>query len=405
MRQHTLLSWMAVMAVSSPVDAALCTLDQVPAATLLVPYFEASIDCVAADASDTAITVYNPGPDAQLARLTLWTNAAVPAFGFDVYLNGRAQQRVSLRALFCDGVLPSTGSGLVHAGQFANPPVAFAGCNTTRTVGGSPVYAAIDETVRAELRAAFSGTPSLLHGSCSSIATDPDTITGYVTIDSVNRCNAPRAGQDGFEAALAASNGLAARAELADPAQQAAVHYAAVALEAAADSALDASPTFYGTAGAAGDRREPLPSTWGVDAAASSSTSRSELLIWRDPGQIGEPFACDTAPTWYPLTFGNRTGFGTQGAFRVNDIGVPTALRGSELGPLATQRVALPAALSTAGWVYLNLQHAGSDQGWLARIHRGDDGHAALETGTPLDSGCSGPAFDNTNPGNPAQQY
>src|SRR5688572_8976331 len=90
--------------------AALCTSDPVPAASLLLPWFEVGA-CAVPESENTVFTVVNNAAAPRVVHVTLWTNAAVAALDFDLYLNGFAQQDVDLRALFCDGTLPRTGRG------------------------------------------------------------------------------------------------------------------------------------------------------------------------------------------------------------------------------------------------------------------------------------------------------
>jgi hypothetical protein len=406
MRNRCLGLALAAGVFASASHAALCTSDPVPAASLLLPWFEVG-DCDAPGSQATSFTLTNTGSAARLAHVTLWTNAAVPAFDFDVYLNGFAQQEVDLHALFCNGTLPQTGRGLATRGQLAGPEVSFTGCNDgTSPANGAPVYAPLDGIARAQLQAAFGGLPGA-GGMCSSLPPPMPGAApyhGYVTVDAVDRCNADVAGQPGFAVALQDDNVLSGRVSVFDAANNVSFAYAAVALEAAGNGELAASPSFYDPAPGGADAREPLATTWGVDFSPVGNT-QSSLIVWRGVGSVGAAFACNAKPAWYPLDFSNRSGYASRGAFVVDDDAHAAILqRSPPLAPNATQRV-FPFSLADLGYVRLNLQHsrlpgaAVGGQGWMMRVDLAEGRYASEEVATSFDSSCSGAAFDNVSPG------
>ena len=61
--------------------------DNVPAATLFLPYFE--IDTQNPGGIRTVVTVGNRSTSEQLAHVTLWTDRGVPTYTFDVRLPGQ----------------------------------------------------------------------------------------------------------------------------------------------------------------------------------------------------------------------------------------------------------------------------------------------------------------------------
>ncbi len=388
-------------------QAALCSNDPVPAATLLAPYFEVDSCAVPAGGRSSRLHVYNTGAAPQLAHVTLWTNTALPAFDFDIYLNGYASQEIDLRGLLCDGNLPRTGTGIGQPGRRAAPEVTFAGCNTTNAASsGSPVYGdgSIPAAARAHLQAWFSGRPSPQGGQCGSVAAGGDLMTGYITVDNVDRCNAPVAGEAGFADALERGNTLAGRMLVLWPSQNSSFGYAAVAIEAASGVQLAGQRTFYDFDPSGADAREPLASTYGVDYSRAGTDSAT-LVMWRGTGQIGTPFACSAKPSWYPLDFSNYTGFSTRSAFAVDDLGHAAILqRSPPLAPLATQRVETAGGFE-AGWLQLNFEHsrlpgnAFGGQAWVMRVATTNGRYEREEPGAALDSGCDGPAFDNVSAG------
>src|SRR4051812_8298540 len=77
------------------------TADVVPAATLLLPYFEVALDDPAGP--NTLFSVNNASATAVVAHVTLWTDEAIPTFNFDVYLTGYDVQEINLATLFNGG--------------------------------------------------------------------------------------------------------------------------------------------------------------------------------------------------------------------------------------------------------------------------------------------------------------
>src|SRR5829696_10120070 len=89
-------------------SAVIGTIDDVPAATLLLPYFE--VDLNNANGVTTLFSINNASATAVLAHVTIWTDQSVPAIDFDVYLTGYDVQTISLRDIFVDGNVPITAS-------------------------------------------------------------------------------------------------------------------------------------------------------------------------------------------------------------------------------------------------------------------------------------------------------
>lgn len=405
---HRLLA-LAFASLAPCAHAALCTPDLVPAATLLVPYLEYCQGC----ASDTRVVVANSGAAPRLARVTLWSNAAAPVLTFDLYLQGYAQQEFGLRDLLLNGTLPVSGSGVSEPGRQAQPEQAFVGCNAgSDPADGSPVYGvgALDAAERASLRAALDGSADPVDGLCRALPRTDGRVTAYATVDVVDRCDAPRAGEAGFAAALEPDNVLLGHAWIVDGASNFRYAMQAIAIEAASAAQLAGGHTFYRFDGAGADDREPLPTSYAFYGSDGGITELdASVLIWRGVETVQSPFACTSTPPWYPLDY-HRHGFGSSGGIVVDETGVPRRLRVARLAALATQppfrplveREHVPAA---PGAFYFNLQHRTTPPGepagqaWVGGITaQAGIGHS-LQPASALDSGCRGPAFDNPSPG------
>ena len=110
MKKFTLiLALVGLVAFGSQASAVLLTVDDVPAATLLLPYFEMDYDN--ADGVTTLFAIGNASAASQLAHVTMWSEASIPLLDFDVYLTGFDIQTFNLRDILVLGILPQTGFG------------------------------------------------------------------------------------------------------------------------------------------------------------------------------------------------------------------------------------------------------------------------------------------------------
>lgn len=167
--------------------------------------------------------------------------------------------------------------------------------------------------------------------------------------------------------------------------------------------------TFYGRFSdwTAADRREPLATTFAVRYLRNTGFSGgTELIVWRDPKEMIEPFDCDKGPPPpFPLGQEAIVIFDEEENAVLPRLPVSPQPRIPLLRPFpwATQRVkvgspALPVPFD-AGWLYLNL-NAGNingnppedpfaSQNWVTVLHsaagRFSVGYDALQ----LDSACN----------------
>jgi hypothetical protein len=183
----------ALVALGGQAFAEICTIDNVPAATLLLPYFE--VDCSDPNALTTLFSVNNASAEETVAHVTVWSNKSIPVFDFDIYLTGYDVQTLNLRDVLCDGNLPVTGTdGVSNVGLFSgsssDPLDNFdATCGAASGVNDPPNYTnpALDAAFLAHVQAALTGAASPANGLCYAAATD--NLVGYITVDDVHRCN------------------------------------------------------------------------------------------------------------------------------------------------------------------------------------------------------------------------
>src|SRR5215216_2032639 len=102
------LALVALLGLGGQAFAVIGTIDDVPAATLLLPYFE--MDLANANGVNTLFSINNASATAVLAHVTVWSDQSVPVLDFDVYLTGYDVQTISLNEILVWGNLPPTAS-------------------------------------------------------------------------------------------------------------------------------------------------------------------------------------------------------------------------------------------------------------------------------------------------------
>src|SRR5215203_6880019 len=101
---HPLVLLLALLVAAAPAGAAVGTIDNVPAATLLLPYFEVDLDN--ANGINTLFSINNSAASAALVKVMVWTDQSVPVVNFNVYLTGYDVQTISMRDILVLGNLP-----------------------------------------------------------------------------------------------------------------------------------------------------------------------------------------------------------------------------------------------------------------------------------------------------------
>lgn len=166
-----------------------CDITAQPAATLLLPYF--SVDLDDATGEDTLVTITNVSDTPAIAHFTVWTNLSVPILDFNIFLTGYDVQGISLRDVFGNGNLPSTGISTtlspVGARSLDNDenPYFLATVATDCSINqGGPN--AIPSFLLTAVKSALQGGSYL---GCSTVSEPTDTAVGYITIDTAATCS------------------------------------------------------------------------------------------------------------------------------------------------------------------------------------------------------------------------
>ena len=334
----------------------ICALDESPAATLLLPYFEVTLG--PAPGVDTILLITNTGTIDVVAHVTVWSDLAVPVYAFPIGLPPNDMVSLSLRDIVMLGLLPDTDE------EF--PKAAFAGCSSLLPLPDIP------PTQLTALQNALSGQRAdLLLGAGNCAGTPSAGIArGFVTVDTVKACQPILPNQTGYffkDAAIPGivtfDNVLTGLGYFVDPVQPLGFAQPVVHLEAdKTQQRLKAgSYTFYARLvnWRAVDRREPLATDFNVRFQVGSGPGFStDLFVWRDPKVNQGPFPCTTLPEWYRLPQNQISAFDE--ALESDAIGgrpFGAAAQRVPVSEVTGPGVVIPATIGNFGWMFMNLNH------------------------------------------------
>ena len=392
-RTVTFAALLALLVAPSPAPAVIGTIDNVPAATLLLPYFEVDPAATSARGVTTIVSVTNADKVAVLFNATIWTDAAVPVTSFNAYLTGYDTITMDLKDVLA-GALPATGTVGQDPMDTISPKGEFSQDINYASCAGYLPPPAPEASVVARWRAALTGKPDPESGLCSGFDQGDGILRGYVTIDTVNSCVSPWfPSQPGYWSTVTFQNFLFGSSLLLDRGTTR-IHAAPlVAIEAATSHPETGfgQYTFYAryVNGDGTDHREPLATNFGARYVASGGTGAAHstaLIVWRDTKSNASPFECASTPPWFPLS--------QEGLFFFDEQEQAQIISHPEVGPpfapfaMATQKVvvdssALPTSFAR-GWLYLNVNHSRGNvavpaedpkaaQGWVEVLHLDDD--------------------------------
>jgi hypothetical protein len=394
-----------LLAVAFGANAALaemCWNEVVPAATLLLPYFEVDFTTNSADAVTTLVSVNNASSEAALAQVTLWSNWAQPVLTFHIYLTGYDIATINLRDVF-DGKLPITASAGTDPGDTVSPkgPISedinFPSCSSFFPYPNPVISGANFE----RLRDGHTGKPiSALNNRCLGADLGDNIARGYITIDSVRSCvgfaipSDPGYFVSGGTGIATNDNQLWGDYFIVDPANNFSFGDNLVHIEARdnfSSASTSTEYTFYGryTAPSGADNREPLGTTWGVRYLSGGAfNGGTDLIVWRDTTANNQPsqgFVCGVGPDWFPLNEAQLFAFDEAEevvSICAPDPGDPPSRIDATCLPYATGRYQFGVGELEVpfdfGWAYLNLNHIldaptgdvdfGS-RGWIAQSY------------------------------------
>ena len=393
-RMTLVLAFACIMSAGPPAAAEMCALDVVPAATLLLPYFEVDLD--ASSEVTTVFTIHNALPTPTIAHVAFWTDWSQPVLDFDIYLTGYDAQTVDLHDILMGGNLPVTADEQSDQGQdFGRVDDPTSSCDdsvdscsphgrpdwddsfdgTGIGVPGAsdcinffPFFVNPLLTSQRLLLIQNKLTGQPVDGACYGANHGDNRARGYITIDNTNLCSLifpsdPGYFSDGVEPGIANNiNQLWGDWSLVDPGND--LTFAIDPLvHIEADDAFDSSSTptnytFYGryTQALGGiDNREPLGSVWSHSYFNAGPDLVTDLIVWRDStadNQANNGYACGKGPDWQPLDQTQVVCFDqTENAVEICSESSCFPLESQRL-ELGTGDLAVPYA---SGWCYLNL--------------------------------------------------
>jgi hypothetical protein len=389
-----------------------CDISTMPAATLLLPYFEVELAKPVSDAANTIFTIVNTSSNPQIARVTIWTDYGFPATWFNVFMPPYDARPVSLWDVVAVGRIPVTS----NAGATSTNPYHIVAESCALNGGMLP------EASLAELQAMLTtGVRSATDAQCRVGGAHRMAI-GYVTVDVVNSC-APLSPLDMayYSQILLYDNVLTGDYERINANEVTGnyaggnplVHIKAVPEGGPAGSGSTTLPyTFYDrftpTGGRKLDRRQPLPSAFAARfIEGGTGKFQTDYAVWREAA-TPVASACSPAAAAMPVASVVRFdesenptvsgGLQASAANGVADLTLPStaapATASSLFPPLAT--------LSVSGWMYLNLDNrAGASasssvystsrpsQNWVI-IHMRAEGRYGVDyDATTLTNGCT----------------
>ena len=394
-----------------------CDISLLPAATLLLPYFEVDLDSAAGNGETTLFTITNTTDVPQAARINIWTDFGYPVMNFNIYLTGYDVQSINLYDVLRRGqIAPNdgTGSDVSPVGDLSGTPP-----NTDRdnpglvesTCTNLPIQ--LPQVFITRMRDALTKGTVPAAGTvpaCSSIGGVHENAVGYITIDVVDSCTATLATQQAYWTdELLYDNVLIGDYMQVNGAEDFAQINPLVHIRATpeggdydATNATNLRRTFYSRFQIANnaDRRQPLPSVfaarWISGGGAGFATS---FKVFRE-GKTGVAGLGDCT------TYGQNALITTTEVVRFDEEENPETFAPNQhpIVPLSSlldvEGDEFPASTNgaVAGWMYLNLDDFESDQtarqGWVVVSMRAEGRFSGDMDAQALGNGCSAPASE-----------
>lgn len=413
------LALVSLLALGGQAVADICTVDDVPAATLLVPYFEVELD--EAGGLTTLFEINNASATAVLAHVVVWSDLSVPVLDFNVYLTGYDIVPINMRDVL-NGILPTTASDGQDPADTISPQGDFSQDINFASCAGQLPIPPLPASFVNHLQNSLTGQPSsLLGGLCAGRDLGDNIARGYITVDTVNNCTLRFPGDAGYFGAggtgdATNQNVLWGNYYYVDPAENFAQAETAVHIEADAinpETSVPGNYTFYGryVDWTAIDNREPLATNFAARYLDNVAfTGGTDMIVWRDSKVDQAPFSCASQPAWFPLGQQAIVIFDEEEQPDVPET-FPVSPQPEEGGlipfPAEAQRVtvngpdgALPSPFE-AGWMFLNLNQTNVAQGavppevadaaqaWVTTVMSAEGRFSVGFNAIVLDSACN----------------
>ncbi|MGN6185384.1 MAG: hypothetical protein ACTHQM_17225 [Thermoanaerobaculia bacterium] len=396
-----------------------CDISVLPAATLLLPYFEVNLTN---GGIRTLFTITNASPREQIAHVTLWTDYAYPVIDFNVYLTGYDVQSIDLFDVIARGVIApdlGTGTDISDVGDFSvdNPKLDVSDCD--ELPGNIPlVY------VQRMKQAFTTGKVDALGSSpaCNVVGGQHNNAVGYATVDVVRSCTVRHPAMAGYLTEdILWDNVLLGDYQQIDSANNFAegdtmVHVRAVPEGGTASERrnypgqyeVTFHRTFYSrflpSSRQTFDGRQPLPALFAARwVNGSAADFQGRFKIWRE-GRTTLNAPCgsytqNVAGYIEAVTFDEEENPEAVASSEVICTPIPyypTLPATSMVRVTDTAFFPRPTAGAIGGWTYLNLDNCWRDdyasQNWIVTSMRAEGRYAVDMTAFALGNGCSLPA-------------
>ena len=403
-----------------------CDISLLPAATLLLPYFEVDVAAPPGTGETTVFTVTNTTSLPQIAHVTLWTDYDYPVIDFNLFLTGYDVQSINLYDLIRNGRIAGdkgTGYDVSNVGELSgnyvenipwnNPLVNEQSC-VNLPVQLPSVYITRMQSAFTMGKVAGAGAIAACNSAGSVRPTANTTAVGYATIDVVSSCTATFPTEAAYyENVILFDNVLTGdyiQVNGGDDSAQgnALVHIRAIPEGGAASAAREVNlpRTFYSRFQSAAtprrDARQPLPATFAARwIEGSGAVFSTHYKIWRE-GKSSNPLSCDVEAKNGSMKLAEMVRFDED---ENPETLAPDILPSPPPPPydpllLVTSRRSMLDMFpitndSVAGWLYLNLDSnvtdTYADQSWVVTSMRAE-GRFSIDTdATALGNGCSAP--------------
>ncbi len=397
-----------------------CDIALLPAATLLLPYFEVDFNSPQVMAKTTLFTIVNTTQQPQIAHVTIWTDWGYPTVDFNVFLTGYDVQAINMYDIFGPRgtIAPPSGTtneidpGDRSLNNDANPNFAPQSARDCQILPG-----AIPQFLLNDIRSA--ATTGAYNFSCGTtrIGGKHQNATGYVTIDVLSDCTVTLPTEPNYYRELLYDNVLTGDYMWISPNPTTGnyaggnplVHIRAIPEGGAAGAvtATDLPRTFYSRympqMSRTSDRRQPLPSTFAAHyIQGGPGAFNTDLAIWRE-AVTGANAPCKD----YARNASSEMSI--KSIIRFDEHENPTTLP-SGCPPIlcVPQTVTLPATSSTSaasgntfpplsasgdlgGWLWLNLSNsamATPSQNWVVVSMSAEGRYSVAFDALALSNGC-----------------
>ncbi len=350
-----------------------CDIAAMPAATLLLPYFEVDFTSPQITALTTLFTVTNTSPVPQIARGTIWTDRAYPVLTFHLFLTGYDVQAINLYDVLARGIIaPPFGTSISTSpgprSVATNPNFLANAASACSNLPGA-IPASLVNDMQSALTA---GTiPS---SSISGIGNTHTNAIGYLTVDVVATCSTAFPDtQTYFTTQILFDNALIGDYVIINPntttgnyaTSSPMVHIRAIPEGGAVGSIQPTNLpyTFYDrytpSFSRSIDRRQPLPGSFAAHyIQAGTGSFNTNYKIWREGTISNAPASAYASNAAIPLIevvrfdeHENATVLAVQGTLPATSS---TPASSAIFPPQPT-----PAG-DVGGWIYINLNNGGS---------------------------------------------